>query len=184
MNEINERKELLLSVMDVLTGSVDINEVLQKSVDIVVKDFGYESAVSFENSEEAQKVYSRTYTNGFISKYAVSFIEIPFNKLFVEYKDEENYVVQTVLTKKVKQSNNLGDFIIPVVSESMADVLQIVGRVKYIVTLPIIVNGKVFGALMVVKSKTRKFDNEELDFLKSYTESIATAIKKFDKSKD
>jgi ribosomal protein L30E len=183
MSQTNKVKKSLINVNDILIGSEDINDLLQKAVDIVVKDFGYESAVSFENSEKAKKVYSRTYTNGFISKYAVSFIKIPFNKLFVEYKDANNYVIQTILTKEIKQSNKLSDFIIPVVSESMADVLQIVGRVKYIASLPIIVNGDSFGALMVVKSKTRKFDNEELDFLKSYIQSIAKEIMRLGKSR-
>jgi transcriptional regulator with GAF, ATPase, and Fis domain len=180
MNEIDKKEELLNSADDFLVDGKDVNDVLQKSVDIVVKVFGYESAVSFVNDEKAQRVCSRTYANGSTSRFAVSFLKIPFDTLFVNYTNERNLVVQTILGQKIKQSNKLMDYMTPIVSDSMAKVLQIVGKVKYIVSVPIVIQGKCFGAIMVVKNKDEEFNAEERDLLKSFTKRVATAIKKID----
>src|SRR5690606_27390868 len=139
----NEKYSTVLEVGNIVNMSLGLSEILQKSVDLIVKKLKYDSAVIFINEEENKIIRSRTFTNKAINNLLTQrLIGKSFDSLFVSYSESDNYIVRTVLEKKPYHSYDLKDFISPVISERIVKLLQTLSRTKSIIAIPIIYKDK------------------------------------------
>src|SRR3972149_1241936 len=109
-NVDNKTPDNLLAVLEVsnlIAMSLDLEDILQKSVDIIVNKLNLESAVIFINEKEKEQIRSIAFTAKAINKIAIKLIPKSFNTLFVNYKNKENFIVKTVLERKNFESQQL-----------------------------------------------------------------------------
>ncbi|MEI6887154.1 MAG: GAF domain-containing protein [bacterium] len=171
----NEKLEALISVSNIILSSLNIEEIFQKSVDLLAEHFGYSSAGVFINKPEERKVYSYTYTNLEGNHLALRTLSRAFRSLSVDYSDKENSIVKCIVENKVIESTRLSDFICPAVNLQMSQLIQSVSGTKNVFALPIIRNTKVLGALMVGKKSVENFSTD-YTLLVMFSKQLAIAI--------
>ena len=171
----NEKLQALISVSNIILSSLDIDEIFQKSVDLLAEHFGYSSAGVFVNKPDEQKIYSYTYTNLEGNHLAIRTLSRTFRSLSVNYSDSSNAIVKCVLENKVIESTQISDFICPAVNIQIAQLIQSVSGTKNVFALPIRNNTKVIGALMVGKKSNESFSSD-YTLLVMYCKQLAIAI--------
>lgn len=172
--EILHKLEVLTSISSTLVSNIDIEKVLQDSVNIVVDKLKYYGAVIYTPVEN--KLYSKTVSQTWYVKVALKFIPMQFDQLNVDLiKDKDNFIVRSFNTKETLESNNLRNFVVPAVNNSLSDLIQKVTATKRIVSLPIIFRGKTLGVTMFTKKQDNSFDRD-MQVLKPYVEMLGIAI--------
>lgn len=182
----DEKLQALISVSNIILSSLNIEEIFQKSVDLLVEHFGYSSAAIFINKPIEKKVYSYTYSNLEGNHLALRTLNRAFRTLSVDYSVTDNAIVKCILENKVIESSQISDFICPVVNTQIAQLIQAVSGTKNIFAIPIISNSKVLGALMVGKRSTEDFTRDYI-LLVMFCKQIAIAITNaelYEKQKD
>lgn len=174
-----QQKERITTKLDKkLEGAIDLNEVLQETANIIVNEKYCNSSVVFINNPKQKKIFSKKFANNTMNKYVTSFLNKPFDSLSVDYKVKDNLIVKTVIERKFYHSNKLIDFIRPITSDSMAKLLQSLGKANCITSFPIIMHDETLGAIMLTDTKHREFEKDK-DFLKEYAQTAANYITKF-----
>lgn len=171
----DEKILTVLEVSNLVSMSLSIDTILQKSVDLIVKRLGYNSAVIFENSPEEENIYSRTFTDSLLNKITTRAIPSAFEKLKVSYKESTNLIVRSVLEKDVFESSELSEFIYPVVSKRLAHFFQKTTFTHSVIAIPMIYGDKVLGSIMFTGGNDTKFP-DDIDILKIYSQQVAIAI--------
>lgn len=174
-NSLDPRIISVLDVANLVSMSLSIDETLQKSVDLIVSRFGYNSAVIFENNPSQKLIYSKTFTNTKLNKITTKIIPSSFSQLNVSYDKAQNLIVRTILEKKYFINNDLSLFITPVVSEKVAQFFQKTTFTNTVISLPIIYGEKALGAIMFTGGGEVDF-SKDIDILKIYSQQIAIAI--------
>jgi hypothetical protein len=171
-----DKLEALQESTAVITSSAKLEDILQDTVDIVVRKMGYHGAVIFLVDEEENVLRSHTVSNTKYVKKALGYIKIPFHKLFAPLeKDSKNLSVQTVLQKRVLWSDSLADFAVPAISKSLSRIVEKVSGHKSGITVPIITNNKCIGTIMFTSGKIITF-KEDVPMLQAFSNQLGLAI--------
>ncbi len=173
---VQSKYAAVIDVGNLIGTSLSLDEILQKSVDIIVNKLKYDSAVVFLYNDKAQKIYSKTFTNKAINNLLTKrLIGGSFDSLNVSIAEKSNFIVRTFLDKEIKESENLADFIVPTITSNVANILQNLSRTKRIVSLPLIYRTDCLGVIMFTKLKDESFSSD-FDLLKIYSSQVAIAI--------
>ena len=177
----NEEDTRMPGLVDLSMQIVDLpklEDVLQKTVDLIVEQLNYCSAVVFLNKPSETRIYSTTFTNSDVNRLANTFLNRSFGSLYVEYSEETNLIVKCITQLKVIEGPELSDFISPVVGTQIASAMQRMTNIKNVIVVPIIYNNKCLGALLFAKQEESPFT---LDYklLMMFAQQMGTVISKF-----
>lgn len=169
--------EMLITVNSAIASSLKLDEILQVTVNEMVKTMGYFGGVIFLVDKEEQVLRSKTVSETWYTKAALKFIQSSFESLYVPLEeDSNNLAVQTVLKKENCVSPNLGDFVVPAVSDSVASALQRVTGHKSGITVPLIFRDECLGALMFTKNVADDF-SADIKIIEAFAKQLTIAIR-------
>ncbi len=166
------QKTLLAIVED-----LDFEKVSHKIVDLIVKDFDYAAATYFNLDKERNFLYSHTVSNTFVINEIVKRLGKAFRSYGVNIKTgTKHLVLRTLLENKIFQGDNIADFVVPTLPQSVADLSQKLLRIKQVITLPVATEDEVFGVIMFA-SRRKIITDYEKESLQTFTKQIALSIK-------
>lgn len=166
--------ELSMQIVDL----PKLEDVLQKTVDLIVSHLNYCSAVVFLNKPSETRIYATTFTNSDANRLANTFLNRSFGSLYVEYKEENNLIVRSITNLKVIESPSLSDFISPVVGEQISNAMQSMIKAKNIIVIPIVSVNVCLGALLFAKQDESSF-TADYKLLTMFSQQMGTVISKF-----
>lgn len=179
INEINVDPRFLavLEVSNILSMSLSLEDILQKSVDLIVAKLDLLSAVIYINYPTLRKIGSKTFTNKAINQAITKMINKSFDSLYISYEVTDNLVVKTVLEKKEFIDKDLSKFITPVVSDRIAKSLQLLSGTNVILSIPILYHNDCLGAIMFTRGGGNESNFEDiLSLLRIYSQQLSIAI--------
>jgi signal transduction histidine kinase len=176
MNSLSRQIKIFMDVSQTLTSTLSLQEVLQKAVDLVVKQMGYYGCVLFRVDEQQQRIYSATISRTWYINIALKFTNIPFEQHHVSLvKDKNNFIVRSVLDNKPYASEHLRDILVPAVPTRVANLMQEVTGLGASLAMPICYRHKTIGAVMFASKKKTDFQ-EDLPILNAFASQLAIAI--------
>jgi len=185
-NSLNEKikylesKEKYLSVFQeiilTIVANLDFEEVTQKIVNLIIKNFHYTSSVLFIIPEGEHYIYSHTVSDILVIKNVIN----KFGKSFREHRadllTDNSLVVKTARERKTFEGRKLSDFVSPTLSSSLSDFTQATLRIKNTISIPLISQQEVLGVIMF-NSQRAEFLAEEKEALESFAKQLAIVIK-------
>ncbi len=141
-----------------LASTMNINEILQKSVNQIVKELNLLGGVVL--LVKGPMVYAHTFTQTWYTELAHKIIGKPFSNLSLPLTENSNYIVKTINEKKVYVTHKLSDSTVPPLSSKIVDLLAKLTGHKSAISFPILSGEKVFGAIYFSKNYEDDFSNE------------------------
>lgn len=170
----------LLKIPSELLNSKDLNEILRKSVNIIVAELNLLSA--FITVRKGNKLYSLSTTDRWFNKIVFKIIPVPFHELNVDLiTDKDNLCVKSFLEQKIFISNSLEEFTVPAVSPNLVGLMNKVTGFKSGIVFPIMYKGESLGTFFTGKNFYDDF-RSEIPILKEFTNYIGEAIAKINNS--
>jgi len=171
---------LLEKITRALTGTKDVRDLSRKAVRLMVKEFGGEDLIGvgvFRIHPDERRLYAYAYegkhtdTEG--GKRTPSFDK---DNLNVPISEKTNYVVRTIDTGRIQQSENLANFTAGVINKNDASIIQEQLGAKLCISLPIFTkSGKAVGATLYLLS-VKKIDPNRLNLLQTFADQLGLAF--------
>ena len=166
----------LLKFSNEVSNIKELNQMVQKAVDSITNELNLLGA--FVVLVDGDIVRLETFAQTFYSEMAMKVIGKPMKEIQAPIEaNSENLMVRTVLDKKSYLSNSIEAFVVPAVNNTIAKILGKITGFKSAITMPLIANGKVLGAIHFSKSYIDDFKNET-PILESFSEYISQIINK------
>ena len=164
----------LVKIAQKLNTTLNLNEVLQNSVNELVFELGLLGSIIF--LVEGDTVYAKTITQTGYTRFITDILKVPFSSLKGSItKDRDNYIVRTIVEKKPFYSLDVYNFAIGAVNKIIAGMIQKFTNHKCAISLPIIFKGESIGTILFSKDYVDNFKSEYA-ILESYTNIIGNAI--------
>lgn len=157
--EISDSLEPILTVNYQVFKSLELDQVLQASVDQIVKELNLFSC--FITLVEGDRLYAYTATNHWPAKLTKKILKRDIKGLSVSLKsDDYNLMARAVIENKPIHSNELHRFLYPAINKNLALLLERIIPVKSCIAFPIVFEEKVIGAIMFGKSTEEDYSKE------------------------
>jgi transcriptional regulator with XRE-family HTH domain len=163
----------LVQLAKKLSSKLNLDELLQDAVNQTVYDLNLFGCILFLCDDEY--VYAKTQTDTWYLKFVNAILPQPLGTMKLSLKDTENYVVKTIVERKPQMTTILHNFSKNVFPDRISDVIQKYNGTKCGISLPMIVDDKVIGALVFSKNNEDNFD-VEYKVLEAFTVHIAISI--------
>ncbi len=167
----------LINITKDLQESKDLDAVVQKAVDSIVKSmnlFGSFIVIKRDNVVQLQ-----TFTKAWYTDMIMKIINKPPKSITAPIEEHsQNCMVQAVLQRKAIIDPDVVKFLYPAVSMPIAQMLKKLTNVKACSALPLIHDDEVVGAISFSKSYESHFE-EELLILQAFADFIAGLLYKF-----
>ncbi len=176
-NEEFITRDELLVISEVSAGilsTIELSELLQRSIDLVVNKYGLLGGILFLVDQKT--LYAKTIAGGRGVNRFLKLIGRPVSDLKIPLdKNQQNFVVNSVLDKEVKISNDLNNFTKNVLDERVTATAKFLTGTRSCIAIPIISRDNAIGALFFSK-KTEDNFQYELPLLKLVSDQIGIAI--------
>lgn len=154
--------------------SLSLDEVLQNCADLIVTELNLFAC--FIVLVEGETIVAQTSTNNWARELTHKILGRGIKGLSLPLDENSpNLMVQTVLQKKPMYSEHSRDFTYPAINMNLAVLLEKIPGAKSCISLPIIYNGEVIGAIMVGKNIIEDY-SKEMNLLEEFAKHIALAI--------
>jgi transcriptional regulator with XRE-family HTH domain len=164
----------IINLANKISGSLDLDKVLQNSVNEVVFDLGLNGSVLF--LIEGDVLRTKTVTESFETDLMMKILKLVRFELQISLKKEtDNLVVKCVREQKTFLSDDLKDFTRDVINGRITDLCAKVTEHVSGIVYPLIHNGESIGAIFFSQSYKEDFKKDML-VLESFVEHITTAI--------
>jgi hypothetical protein len=146
----NESIALLQKVNSVFLGTRDFKQLAQNAVSLMTSEFkneGVVAAIIYRVHQEDRTL--RPYAFSSMANMAIDkMFPKKFEDLHVSLDDPSNLLVRAVNSRQEQEGSSLYEFVRPVISEHIAEVIQRIGGGKYAVAYPLrLKQGRVAGVL-------------------------------------
>ncbi len=183
MEELQQANKSILTLQNIwstMNSSDPLNEVLKTIAQGMTQNLGYLNAVIFQlfgNGENSYlKIREKSYAESFKDlKPILDSIATDFS---VSLKNKHNALIKTITDKTIKIISSYSEIFLDTefnLSEKENTVLKDLLSDNTIVLIPIIVQKKIFGALLVV-SPRKVLNDTELNFLNLFAKQIELAV--------
>lgn len=164
-------------VQDV-AGTLDLDEVLQRSTDAIVDSLKLYGCVLFLLDSNNKYAYTQTISQSKQSRIALKLLKVDnfLDKLKVSLSVKENLIVDSIINNKVNISSELWKYTIGVLNKGLVDLIQTITLTGSVISLPITYKEKNIGALMLTKLHKNDDFQEELPLISLYATQIGIAI--------
>ncbi len=170
----NDNLARIVKISKKLSSSLDIDEILQASVNEITYELDLLGAVIFLVKDD--RIYSQTFTQTWYSKIILNLIPAPMKELSMSIKENpHNLLIKTIKEKKPKYSLYARDFAAPIISAELTDILQKIAGHKCGICFPIISEDKAIGAILFSKNYIDDFSSEK-KILEAYVEHVGAVL--------
>ncbi len=178
--ERNEDLRTLLETSGKASEALDSKKIAQDIVDSIpknLKHLGYLGGVIVLYDNKKKLISTYAITESKIVEKAKSFLKTTFDKHEQNIENVDNYLIKTILEKKIFTGDNLADFIAPTVNKNICALIQKTVRAKSFISIPLISRGRAMGAILFVgKKEIKKIIQRDRDMLYMFSSHVGAAI--------
>lgn len=179
LKQANQTILTLQNIWDMMNSSQPLTNVLEKIITSLQGDLGYITCLILQKHTEDEEEFFKIST--FYENLQIREVNLALKNPITEYKI--NYVKggmldEALTKKKITSTNDLNELLrisVPHIAEKVVDVMKEVGRSNTTIFLPLFVNEKPFGGLLVFSPRAATTHNE-LNFLSLFANQIELAI--------
>jgi diguanylate cyclase (GGDEF)-like protein len=180
LNQANQSLLTLKHIWSTMNSSEPLSEVLSTVVNGLSDELGYLFCSMFQiyENQDTPILKSRAINKSNFSSKIQNILQNPLDLFEIPLAESQNIIVQAVNDKKIKSVNNLKSIfygINPVVDNEKLEKLNTLFVNRSTTILPIIVNEKPFGCLVVVSLRNTLTDTER-NFLSLFVGQIELAV--------
>lgn len=170
--------EAINRLIEDVARTLDLDIVLQKSVDSAVDLLNLHGGILFLKDKEGKHIYTKTMAKSIYSKRALELLRIDnmMDQLKVSLNQRDNLVVDTVINDKDNESNELWKFTIGVLDKNLVNIIQRGTLTGNVLVVPIKYREDTIGALLLSKRSYNEGFEKELPIIRIYSNQIAIAI--------
>ncbi len=184
IEKLENEKEKIIALQEtikIVSGTLDIKEVLDIILDKIVAQLGFKTPSVFLVDKSSNSLcVGKLYGTSIIMNILEKGLKKPILDAKLSLTSKENLMVKAVITGKMFYTNDLYDFSIRLVSKSTAYLAQKmyskVYGMKRMVAIPLSAKGEILGVLTVSLSEDRDLNKKEEELLASFTSQAAIAI--------
>lgn len=159
-----------------LLSTLDLKEVLDKTVNSLVLKMGYLASAVFLVGDDGDRVYMHGLTWSNIAEKAVNCLDAPLESIYLSLsRDPFNLTVKAIKENKTYLTHHTHEYTVPMVTKDTADRIQEVTGDRSNIIYPLCVNNRPFGAIVYVKKVASDF-RDERETLRLISRLIAVAI--------
>ncbi|MBU4580378.1 GAF domain-containing sensor histidine kinase, partial [Patescibacteria group bacterium] len=178
--ERNEDLRALLETSGKASEDIDPKKIAQDIVDSIPKNLGhlgYLGGIIVLYDKKNKLVNTYAITESKIVKKAKGFLKKTFDKHEQNIENIENYLIKTVLEKKIFTGGKLADFIAPTVNKNVCFLIQKTVGARSFISIPLISRGNAVGAILFVgKKEVKEIIQRDKDILYMFSSHIGAVI--------
>lgn len=164
-------------IVKAITKSINIEDTMQAIADEIVEHLTSVGCTVFLAEKENRIVRSYKMASTITGKFVLNLIGKDVRSLTTPYDLPLNNIGKCIYEKKAIFGDNVVDFVYPTISKSVANTIQIFGRIKKLVAIPIIMQNEVLGAvLLAFNNKNIESDKEKIEIMHLFMDHVAIAI--------
>lgn len=165
----------LQKIIKTISSNLDFEEVAQEVVNVMVNDMDYPGGILFIiNTEKDVLIPWTTSETPFINKI-LTWLPKPFREHHYPLSLEENKVIQSFNEQKLIDTDNLADFISPVVSRGLVSrIIKFVG-IKRTFAIPVTFKNEALGVLMFNSLKEEVSDTER-EMIYTFADMVSISL--------
>lgn len=178
-SSLEKQVRVLSQVSEQMIGHIDLPVVLRLVLDNLVQQLGYAFSGLFLLNNEGKLSLSDVGVHPIVNKIFTTAMGGDLSGVHYFLNDKKNqecYVVKSVVDKKLYESNDLKDFsTAEYIKPSQIPFVQKLTGIKFFVAIPVLLKGAAMGSLIVA---TRRQDIVEKDkeVLQTFANQISIAI--------
>jgi len=161
-----------------ITTDLNLDNVLQKSADQIVTSLNLLGSLIYLRAEGEEYIYTKTISQSNQSKIALKLLNLNQMKdsLKVPISRTDNLVVDSIINNRINTSSSLKRFTLGVISEKVTDFIQKATSTGDAISIPLVFQNKVIGAIMFTKKESNVGFEDVLPLLLLYSSQVAIAI--------
>lgn len=171
--EVDLRNECLKRLKRTLDSCLQIDNILQFSVNILVYELDYSG--SFIVMPQGSKLHSTYSTQNWASELSFRFIPQKFQSLNVEIDDPYNLMARSFKNDEICIDPDMKKYLYPAVNNLVVRMIKKISKVRSCISLPLKYNSQMLGVIFFAKSVETSFE-DDIEFLQKYTDEVAKGM--------
>ncbi len=160
-----------------ITNSIHLEETAKKIVDEMAEVLSTVGGAILLVDEKTKTVAGYQYSSSVAGAYLTKVLKIDFRQLRVDFSKPVNLIGKAVKTKRIITGPDINAFTYPALSKTLGMALQRAGGITKIMAVPVIMQEKVLGLIILAFSKTEDEISEEKRFIiEIFADQVAIAI--------
>lgn len=156
VNHTNYKVDIISDLSQKILSNLSVQDVVQSAVDNVVDKFNFLGGIILLTDKN--KLYAKTISSNKRSRNFIKLLGGPITELKIDLKQNiANEIVQSILNKEVRTSNNLYDFTQGVLNKPVTKTAEIITGTKSSIAIPLIYGHKSIGALYFARDVKSDF---------------------------
>lgn len=170
--------EIINQLIEDVGSSIDLDKVLQKSADSIVDALSLHGCILFLLNPQENSIYTKTISQSRQSRTALRILRVNnfLDQLKVSLRETQNLVVDTIVSDKLNQSEELWRYTVGVLDKPTVNLIQTATLTGTSISIPIKFKSKIIGALLFTKRSRGTSFTSELPILKIYASEVGIAI--------
>lgn len=163
----------LIELAKLINSTLDIEDLLQKSVDIIIQNSDLIVASIFVT--EGNTIRAIAMTKDWYTNQILKILGMPFRSMQIGVDHPENLIAKTIAKKQAQYDERIFNFGVGVINETVAVMIEKVLNFKCALCLPMIYQGECLGALFFAKNYKDSFQLDK-DILQNYCDLVGIAL--------
>lgn len=181
LNQANKSLLTLKHIWSTMNSSEPLSEVLTTVVNGLTDEMGYLHSfiVQIQDKNDQKFVRIRAENNNAFSEKINSIINTPLNSFDIPFEQKENVIIKSIINKSVYHIKSFKQLLVganPVISDEVISNLDEMLSNRCITILPIVVQDKQFGSLIVFSIRS-EISSTEKNFLSLFVDQIELAVR-------
>jgi len=174
----HDQVNLINKLFSEITTNLNLDEVLQQSVDKINSSLNLFVSMIFLREENTQFMYTKTISESKETKLALSLMNLNTmkNSLKTNTSNTENLIVDTIVNNRINTSNNLKRFTKNVISDQLVDLVINTTKSGDVISIPLLFQNQVMGAIMFIRKERNIGFDDVLPLLLLYASQVSIAI--------
>jgi signal transduction histidine kinase len=180
LQQRNRRLTVLRKLDNIILNTLDINDLSQKSVDLVSWEMGFNGAllVLIEQEKGKRRLRATALSSTPILTAALKMLP----KSLTEYSlpwglDPSNLYYRSINERKPLTTSDFSDLYVPPLSPKLAKTLQTITHAKYVVVYPLLARDLPLGAISFdIPKPYAELTNDEKELIESFVDELGIAI--------
>lgn len=169
------RYRALQKIFSILVEKEDFEEMTQMAVDLMAQEMDYFGGALLLHDEEQKGLVTWVSTDSTTSKAIKKWLKNPLRKYVFPLSSTDSYMVKTFTEDKLFESQNLSNFVYPVVDTKFINRMTEFLGMRSSIAFPIKYQGKKIGVAWLA-SPRQKASEDEIDMLETFSHQLAIAI--------
>lgn len=176
--ELKERNVSLVTLQRItkdITETLDFNKVVQNIADAVSTELGFIGAILVFVDDDGRTVRARAITNTPLTSRALKLLPRPFSEYVTDLNDPNarNLAIDVLTSGETRFSESMADVVSPPVPKLLVKAIEKLIRIKTMILVPIVSEGKVIGVIEVGARRTREeVSAQEIETIKSMADQL------------